>query len=89
MPQCVVFSLCATALCLYVCCGERSCFHLCFQSQNLLDTYAELVGPEAGKEDFLRLAQHYQSVGNPLDAGRFYLKAKEYATVSLSLCECT
>jgi WD repeat-containing protein 19 len=49
------------------------------KSQNLLDTYAELVGPEAGKEDFLRLAQHYQSVGNPLEAGRFYLKAKEYA----------
>ena len=55
--------------------------HSHFQSQNLLDTYAELVGPEAGKEDFLRLAQHYQSVGNPLEAGRFYLKAKEYAKV--------
>ena len=53
-----------------------------------MDTYAELVGPEAGKEDFLRLAQHYQSVGNPLDAGRFYLKAKEYATVSLPSCGC-
>ena len=48
--------------------------------------YTELLGPEASQEDFLRIAQHFQETGKPLMAGKFFLKAKQYAKVQGGTC---
>ena len=46
-----------------------------------MEAYAEVVGSEAGKEDFLRIASHFQKKGDHFKAGQFFLRAKEYAKV--------
>ena len=41
----------------------------------------EVVGSDASPEDYLRIASHFQKTGDHLQAGQFFLKAKDYAKV--------
>ena len=46
-----------------------------------MDTYTSVIESDATWEDLVAIAQYYNDTGNPLEAGRFYIKAKEYAKV--------
>ena len=41
--------------------------------------YAEVVGEDASREDYLRIAAHFQKKVDHLKAGQFFHKAGEYA----------
>ncbi len=44
-----------------------------------------MIGSDASREDYLRIASHFQGTGNHFKAGHFFLKAKEYAKVIITI----
>ena len=48
-----------------------------------MEAYAEVVGSEAGREDYLRIASHFQKKGDHCKVGQFFLRAKEYTKVRI------
>ena len=53
----------------------------CMQSYNQMDQYAEVVGSDASREDYLRIAVHFQKTVDHFRAGQFFHKAGEHAKV--------
>ena len=51
------------------------------QGHNQMEQYAEVIGSGASKEDYLRIAAHFQKAGSHFKAGQFFLKGQEYAKV--------
>ena len=50
-----------------------------------MEQYAEVVGEDASREDFLRIAAHFQKNVDHFRAGQFFLKAREYAQVDVDV----
>ena len=46
-----------------------------------MDQYAEVVGSDASREDYLRIAVHFQKTVDHFRAGQFFHKAGEHAKV--------
>lgn len=55
--------------------------HIRVQAHNQMEQYAEVIGSDATKEDYLRIASHFQRTGENFKAGQFFLRAKDYAKV--------
>lgn len=51
------------------------------KAHNQMALYADIIGPDATKEDFLNIARHFEETGNHLQAGKFFLKAENYEKV--------
>lgn len=50
-----------------------------------MEQYAEAVGSGATEEDYRRIAGHFQRTGDHFRAGQFFLRAKDFSEVGLSL----
>ena len=49
-----------------------------------MEQYAEVIGSDATREDYLRVASHFHKTGEHFKAGQFFLRAKDYAKVCAS-----
>jgi len=51
------------------------------KAHNQMELYADIIGADATKEDFLNIAGHFEETNNHLQAGKFFLKAENYEKV--------
>ena len=49
-----------------------------------MDDYAEVIGNEASKEDYTKIATHFESLGNHYKAGQFFAKGGRHSEVRIS-----
>lgn len=53
-----------------------------------MEEYTEVVGNDANREDYLRIAAHFQTMVDHFRAGQFFHKAGEYTMVLVYKHEC-
>lgn len=46
-----------------------------------MDQYAEVIGEDAGVEDYLRIASHFRKNNEHFKAGQFFFRAEEHQKV--------
>lgn len=73
---------------IYVVYSQTPCLimHSSMQSQNCMDQYAEIIGENAGTEDYHKIATHFENTGDHYKAGKFFLASKLYGQVSCFDC---
>ncbi|XP_064636625.1 WD repeat-containing protein 19-like isoform X3 [Lineus longissimus] len=49
------------------------------QSHNQMETYAEIIGPDATPDDYRSIALHFENERNHFMAGKFFLLCSQYA----------
>ena len=58
--------------------AEKEAFTLA-QSNGKMDIFAEVLGNDGQAADYMNVATHFESIGDKLNAGRFFLKCKSYS----------
>ena len=50
-----------------------------------MEQYAEIIGDDASSDDYSKIATHFENIGDHFKAGTFFLLAKKYEKVGITL----